>query len=62
MRISSDGYGSKIPKVSRGRPTVSNGTVLATKQEFFFTRVTYLQETRQNVETNKHTVKIYKRR
>ena len=40
MRISLDGYGSKIWKVSRCRPTVSNETILATKQEFFFTKVT----------------------
>ena len=36
--ISLDGYGSKIRKVRRYRPTVSNGTILATKQEFFFTK------------------------
>ena len=30
-----DGYGSRIRKVSRCRPTVSNETILATKQEFF---------------------------
>ena len=39
MRRSLDGYGSKIRKVSRYRPTVSNDTFLATKQEFFFTKV-----------------------
>ena len=38
-RISLDGYGSKIQKVSRCRPTVSNETILATKQEFFLTKV-----------------------
>ena len=27
-------------KVSRCRPTVSNENILATKQEFFFTKVT----------------------
>ena len=43
MRISLDGYGSKIRKVSRCRPTVSNETILATKQEFFFTKVAPLQ-------------------
>ena len=37
MRTSLDGYGSKIRKVSRCRRTVSNETILATKQEFFFT-------------------------
>ena len=39
MGISLDGYGSKIRKVSRCRPTVSNETILATKQEFFVTKV-----------------------
>ena len=38
VRISLDGYGSKIRKVSRCRPTVSNETILATKQEFSFTK------------------------
>ena len=38
-----DGYGSKIRKVNRCRPTVSNGTMLATKQEFFFTKVSPVQ-------------------
>ena len=43
VRISLDGYGSKIWKVSRCRPIVSNETVLATKQEFFFTKVAPVQ-------------------
>ena len=43
MRISLDGYGSKILKVSRCRPTVSNETILVTKQEFFFIKVAPLQ-------------------
>ena len=43
MTISLDGYGSKIRKVSRCRPTVSNETILATKQEFFFTKVAPVQ-------------------
>ena len=43
MRISLDGYGSKIWKVSRCRRTVSNETILATKQEFFFTKVVPVQ-------------------
>ena len=38
-----DGYGSKIRKVSGCRPTVSNETILATKQEFFFTKVAPVQ-------------------
>ena len=38
-----DGYGSKIRKVSRCRPVVSNETLLATKQEFFFTKVAPVQ-------------------
>ena len=39
VRISLDGYGSQIRKVSRCRLTVSNETILATKQEFFLTKV-----------------------
>ena len=39
VRMSLGGYGSKIRKVSRCRPTVSNDTILETKQEFFFTKV-----------------------
>ena len=34
--ISFDGYGSKIQKVSRHRPAVSNETILANRQEFLF--------------------------
>ena len=37
------GYGSKIRKVIRCRPTVSNETILANRQEFFFTKVTPVQ-------------------
>ena len=43
VRISLEGYGSKIRKVSRYRPTVSNETILATKQELFFTKVAPVQ-------------------
>ena len=43
VRIALDGYGSKIRKVSRFRPTVSNETFLATKQEFFFAKVAPVQ-------------------
>ena len=43
MRISLDGYGSKIRKVSRCRPAVSNETILVTKQDFFFTKVAPVQ-------------------
>ena len=43
MRISLDWYGSKIRKVSRCRPTVSNETILVIKQEFFFTKATPIQ-------------------
>ena len=32
-----------IQEVSRCRPTVSNETIIATKQEFFFTKVAPLQ-------------------
>ena len=38
-----DGYDSEIRKVSRGRPAVSNETILATRQGFFFTEVTPVQ-------------------
>ena len=41
--ISFDGYGSKIRKVSRCRPAVLNETILATKQEFFYTKVALVQ-------------------
>ena len=34
-----DEHGSKIGKVIRCRPTVSNEIILATRQEFFYTRV-----------------------
>ena len=37
--ISLDGYDSKIRKVRRCKPTVSNETILVTKQELFFTKV-----------------------
>ena len=43
MRVSLGGYGSKLRKVSRCRPTVSNETILAPKQEFFFTKETPAQ-------------------
>ena len=43
MPLSLEGYGSKIQKVSRCKPTVSNGTILATKQVFFFTKVAHVQ-------------------
>ena len=35
VRISSDSYGSKMRKLSRCKPTVSNETIPATKHEFF---------------------------
>ena len=37
VRISLDQYGSKIRKVSRGRPTVLNETILATKHNWHCT-------------------------
>ena len=37
--MSFDGNGSKIQKVSRCRPVVSKETILATRQEIFFTYV-----------------------
>ena len=43
MRISLDGYGSRIREISRCRPTVSNETILANKQEFFFTKAAPVQ-------------------
>ena len=43
MRISLDGYDSKIRKASIKWPTVSNKTILATKQKFFFTKVVPVQ-------------------
>ena len=43
VRISLDGYGSKIGKVSRCRPTVLNETILGAKQEFFFAKVAPVQ-------------------
>ena len=43
MIIYLDDNGSKIRKGDICRPTVSNETVLATKQEFFFTKVTSVQ-------------------
>ena len=41
--MSLDGYGSKIWEVSRCRPTVSNETILGTKQRFFFTKIAPVQ-------------------
>ena len=41
--ISLDGYGSKIWKVSRCRLAVQYGTILATKQEFFFAKLIPMQ-------------------
>ena len=41
--ISLSRYDSKIRKVSRCRPAISNETVLATRQEFFFTKVAPVQ-------------------
>ena len=36
-------YGYKIRKVCRCKPAVSNETILATRQEFFFTKVALVQ-------------------
>ena len=41
--ISLVGYGCKIRKASRCWPTVSNRTILATKQELFFTKLAPVQ-------------------
>ena len=43
MRISLDGYDPKVRKVNRCRPTVSNKTILATKQKFCFTKAPPVQ-------------------
>ena len=43
VRIFLDGSGSKIQEVSIGRLAVSNGIILATRQEFFFTKVVPVQ-------------------
>ena len=43
MKISLGGYCSKIRKVSRCRPAVSNETILAINQEFFFINVALVQ-------------------
>ena len=43
VRIYLDGYGCKIRKVSRCRPTVSVETILATKKGFLFTKVAPVQ-------------------
>ena len=37
------GYGSKIQKISRCRTAVSHEAILATRQEFFFTKVAPVQ-------------------
>ena len=39
-----DEYDSKTRNVSRCRPTVPNEIILATKQEFFFTKVAPVQK------------------
>ena len=39
VRISFDKQGSKIQKISRCKPIVSNESTLAAEQEFFFTKV-----------------------
>ena len=41
--ISLDGYSSKIRTGNRCRPAVSNETILAFRQEFFFTKVAPVQ-------------------
>ena len=44
VSISLDAYGCRIGKVDdKCKSTVSNETILATKQEFFFTKVAPLQ-------------------
>ena len=43
--IFSDGYSSKMEKVSKYKPAVSNETILATRHEIFFTIVTPVQST-----------------
>ena len=41
--VSLDGYSSKIRKVSRCRPVVSNENILTTRQEFFLVKVASVQ-------------------
>ena len=41
--ISFDGYGSKIRKINRCRLVVLNKTILATRQELFFTKAAPIQ-------------------
>ena len=41
--ISLDSHGFKTRKVSRCRPALSNETILATREEFFFTKVNPIQ-------------------
>ena len=43
IRKKLDSYGSQIQKVSRCRPAISNETILATKHDFFFTKVAPVQ-------------------
>ena len=43
VRISLDGYGPGIRKVSGCKPTVSNETILSTNHEVFFTKVAPVQ-------------------
>ena len=43
ISISLDEYGSKIRKVSRCRPALSNETTLATRKEFILTKVVQVQ-------------------
>ena len=49
VRIPLDRYDSEIRKVSRCGPTVSNETILATKQEFFYTKVAPAQSINDTV-------------
>ena len=47
--IYSGGYGSKIRKVKRYRPVVSNETIVATRLGFFLTKVAPIQSITNNV-------------
>ena len=42
--MSLKGYVSKIQKVNRCRPAVSSKSIIATRQELFFTKLTPVQE------------------
>ena len=52
ISVSLNGYGSKIRNINRCRPAMSNETILATRQEFFFTKVAPVQSMTEMVLLN----------